>query len=282
MAKMITIKGTFVIKGLEPDGDSIKFRPDQVELFNLLDGKVKVDKNNRVQLRIEAIDTLETHYNAFGASHQPKEMANAATDRLLALLGFTEIEWDITHTKVKEASEARGYIITRAAEKNGRPVSFVFAGETDVEDGEETKITSNSIRKSANYMLLKEGLAYPTFYEGLFFDIRSSFASAAKDARLARKGVWAKDETLNGFKLTTKQDLMDNKILMPKLFRRLIEFLKTNTDGTAEQFLEFMSKKNERVTIIKKSAPTGFDNLLAIVDHKLILILAPEEFYFDE
>ncbi|MDA0807917.1 MAG: hypothetical protein O2983_02225 [Planctomycetota bacterium] len=51
-----------------------------------------VDSKLRAQLRLEAIDALETHYRAGGKTwHQPKELANAATDRLLELVGIKNV-----------------------------------------------------------------------------------------------------------------------------------------------------------------------------------------------
>jgi hypothetical protein len=57
------IKGTFHVVGYQPDGDSIRFQADQRENWGLLKGSaVKLNARGHAQLRLEAIDTLETHY----------------------------------------------------------------------------------------------------------------------------------------------------------------------------------------------------------------------------
>ena len=57
------IKGTFHVVGYSPDGDSIRFKADKESNWDLLKGpKVKLNSKKHAQLRIEAIDTLETHY----------------------------------------------------------------------------------------------------------------------------------------------------------------------------------------------------------------------------
>ncbi len=57
------IKGTFHVVGYSPDGDSIRFQANDRNKWNLLEGPpVQPNARGHVQLRIEAIDTLETHY----------------------------------------------------------------------------------------------------------------------------------------------------------------------------------------------------------------------------
>jgi hypothetical protein len=89
------IPGTYHVKGLSPDGDSIRFKATDPGLWSLLDGPaVGGDSKLRAQLRLEAFDALETHCRAGGKTwHQPKELANAATDRLLELVGIKNVVW---------------------------------------------------------------------------------------------------------------------------------------------------------------------------------------------
>lgn len=55
------IKGTFHVVGYSPDGDSIRFKADNPGRWQDLAGRVKLNTKGHAQLRIEAIDTLETH-----------------------------------------------------------------------------------------------------------------------------------------------------------------------------------------------------------------------------
>ena len=78
------ISGSFFATNYSPDGDTIRFKPDEIGDLALLDG-VPADPNARghVSLRLEGIDALETH---FEGRHQPLALANSARDRLLQLV----------------------------------------------------------------------------------------------------------------------------------------------------------------------------------------------------
>ncbi len=127
------IKGTFHVVGYSPDGDSVRFKADNPANWNLLEG-VSVTMNGRghAQLRLESIDSLETHSEG---SHQPFDLAFAAMDFLLAGLGITNVQMNANRTSIISANDGiRGYIISRAVERYHRPISFAFAGETKEAD----------------------------------------------------------------------------------------------------------------------------------------------------
>ena len=80
-------------QGPEPDGDTVKFRPDTPALVEALPRRSgrPPDINARgISVRLEAIDALETH---FDETHQELAGANAARDELLRRLGFTNVEF---------------------------------------------------------------------------------------------------------------------------------------------------------------------------------------------
>ena len=57
------IRGTFHVLGYSPDGDSVRFAADVESRWNLLAGPpVRLNGKRHAQLRLEAIDTLETHF----------------------------------------------------------------------------------------------------------------------------------------------------------------------------------------------------------------------------
>jgi hypothetical protein len=109
------LAGEFVIRyadlprgGPEPDGDTVKFAPDApalVEALPRISGTAP-DLNARgISVRMEAIDTLETH---FAETHQELAGANAARDHLLDLLGFTNVTfWPDLPNKVQSADQDR-------------------------------------------------------------------------------------------------------------------------------------------------------------------------------
>src|SRR5918998_3008226 len=191
------IKGTFHIEGYSPDGDSVRFRADNKEHWAKLSGRpAELNAKNHAQLRFEAIDTLETHYKD---THQPLKLATGALENLLEGLGITDVEWNETRTKVTEANDGtQGYILSRAVEEYGRPVAFVYTGTSPEEDGSEIFLDADRLRQSLNHQALEEGVAYPTYYEGLFHDLREALTEAVGLASEAKRGGWAEDLTNAG------------------------------------------------------------------------------------
>ena len=96
------IRGTFHVLGYSPDGDSIRFKADNETTWSLLGGPpVRLNAKRHAQLRLEAIDTLETHFLGF---HQPPDLAIKALDFLLHELGITGVHWDTLMTRITEAN----------------------------------------------------------------------------------------------------------------------------------------------------------------------------------
>src|SRR5215472_5234988 len=94
------IKGQYSIhnpmkprQGPLPDGDTVTFIPESFDLVRGLrrfSGTAPDISNGHINVRYEAIDALETH---FLGTHQDLTFANAARDRNLALLGFTNVQF---------------------------------------------------------------------------------------------------------------------------------------------------------------------------------------------
>ena len=274
------IKGTFHITGYSPDGDSIRFKADNEEDWkNLESGKVRLNKKGHAQLRIEAIDTLETHYDN---EHQPLQFAKLATDTLFSLLGIKHVTWNAAGSKVVSADDGvRGYVVARMAEKYGRPVSFVFPETAALGPAKELFLDGKTVRKSVNYKLLQKGLAYPTFYDGMFYDLRELFEKAAKAAREKGKGLWASDTTNTLFAVKALSDVTDAHVIMPKLFRRITAHFKKHGNFDAHLFKDELAKDKERVLILSILHFTHFDNLIVVNKQgKLKLSTEPENLVF--
>jgi hypothetical protein len=80
----------------------------------------------------------------------------------------------IGHTTAKP--EPVGYVLARMTDdKSGRPISFVFAGKTSLTDGSEVKLTPAILKASVNYKQVRDGYAYPLYYNTLFADLRNEF-----------------------------------------------------------------------------------------------------------
>ncbi len=134
------IKGNYWIhypavprQGSEPDGDTVRFEPDNKQaVLNLPWHSGRGPNfNNRgnIAVRYEGIDTLETHFN--DGAHQQLEFANAARDENLRLLGFKEITFfpDLPN-KIQsvEKDSMPGFVIANGIEANGRLLGLAYVG----------------------------------------------------------------------------------------------------------------------------------------------------------
>src|SRR3954470_14879836 len=99
--RYVLISGEFYVlypdlprNGPEPDGDTISFLPDHDDLVWALprfNGRPPDRKHlGTYSVRFEGIDALETH---FQNQHQNLEFANAARDRMLSEVGFTQVDF---------------------------------------------------------------------------------------------------------------------------------------------------------------------------------------------
>jgi hypothetical protein len=281
------IEGTFHVVGYSPDGDSIRFQPDDASLIRQLAGPpARFNQRGHVQLRIEAIDTLETHFSppsGGGVFHQPVPLAHAATDRLLAFVGITAVKWDVNHISVMSAHDGvRGHILTRAVERNGRPIAFVFAGEPTEPNGTSVILDVARLQHSYNLAALSEGLAYPTYYQGLFHDLRDALTAVVVQARKHHRGVHAQDKTTVGFAVPSIEALSEELIILPKLFRRLCEYLVEI--GSVAGFKAALAKARERVLDLRLNNFTHWDAFIQQTSggDTVTLTRRPEELVFDE
>jgi nuclease-like protein len=274
----LIIKGTFHIVGYSPDGDSVRFRADNKEHWAKLSGpSAQLNAKDHAQLRFEAIDTLETHYQN---THQPLELAIGALEHLLEGLGITDVEWNETRTTVTAANDGtEGYILSRAVEKYGRPVAFVYTGMSPEEDGSKIFLDADRVRESLNHRALEDGLAYPTYYKGLFHDLREALTKAVSHAREAKRGVWAEDRTNAGFEVEGLRSITDEHVVLPKLFRRLAEYLEVG--GSVAGFEEFLEARDEEVIVISTVHPTHFDTVVEVEGNTVRMTEPPENLLFE-
>ena len=259
------IKGTFTPAFGRPDGDSLRFVPDDpAPLFRLRrrGRPPRVNPNNgSVQLRYEAIDTLESR--AF------ERWATAATDSNLELAGTDG-----------GRREARGHVFSNQLGPHGRPIVFVFAGDTDAEDGSEVFLTAEDIVSSLNVRQLERGLAYPLFYDTLFDDLRERCREVSLAARRESRGLWPDDRTLE--EVAFELDLAALPPIWPKLWRRIEAYARDETlfdeDRPFSNLPLFMRlQRDERVAVGDSPRFTGLDDLVAVTDDTVRLRVDPHE-----
>lgn len=287
--KYILIKGSFHVVGFSPDGDSMMFRAENPAHWDKIGGESKdlfeeklASAEGAVQLRLQGIDALETHYSPTGLStpadvkgketslqtkpvpggyHQPAAIGQMATDKFMQIMGVKKAEWKSwgKNTWIDRACFERdgqeywvedklqdyipGYIVTSEVEKNGRPISWVFPGLPDDEDGVElskSALTSR-LKRSVNYQLLKYGLVYPYFFMTMAGSLRKIMITGTKLAQysarrkreyLERKpeaappkvpNLWFYDQTSEGVVINSLVQVTQDMEVYPYLFRKLVK-----------------------------------------------------------
>ena len=84
---MLCLAGTFRILSTEPDGDSIRFYPDDPAAWAPVPGPnaVRTNAGGGAQLRLDGIDALETHYSPRSSRplHQPIDLTHQTHDELM-------------------------------------------------------------------------------------------------------------------------------------------------------------------------------------------------------
>jgi hypothetical protein len=274
------IRGTYHIKGYAPDGDSIRFRAHREGNWTKLSGRpVGLNARRHAQLRLEAIDTLETHYKN---THQPMDLAQQAMEFLLQCLGITGMATDAVWSTVLMAQDAtEGYILSRATDEYQRPIAFAYAGSSPEQDGASIFLTAERLIQSANYQSLRTGLAYPTYYRGLFHDLRNACNDAVREARRDRTGIWSQDRTNVGFEYGGLNSITEDNVILPKLFRRLVEYMEgggCSLDG----FLRWLEVREEGVWVIPKAHFTHLDTLIEVNGNQIRLLEVPENLVFSD
>jgi hypothetical protein len=267
------IKGTFHATRYSPDGDTVRFKAHDESYWDSLSGPpIKLNASHHASLRFEAVDALETHFERW---HQPLQFARDARDYLLNQLGITNVQWNPSERTVISADDGtEGYILSRAVEKNRRAVAFVFGGDAPEPDGASIFLDAARVRQSVNYQLLEAGLTYPTYYEGLFYDLRDAFTQATLSARTAGRGLWSQDRTTQGFDVQGIDSITDVHVILPKLFRRMADYLEGG--GPIAGFVEFLADDPDPLLVISASHFTNLDTIVR-VDGDIVSMTEPPE-----
>ncbi|MFD2083179.1 hypothetical protein SAMN05421678_103218 [Actinopolymorpha cephalotaxi] len=281
---LTAISGTYQIVGFSPDGDTVCFVPDDPGAFAAAGLRPRVTPVGAIHLRLDAIDALETHYKPH-SWHQQPELGDGAANALLDLLGFTDVQWDERHRVSAATPKTRpGYILTGFVDKYGRAVSFAFAGMRAGGTKDPVYLEVPELRRSVNHQLLGAGWAYPTFYSKLYADLREELATVSVAARAAKKGVWEHDSALTGFELKSQDQLQNQLVILPKLFRRLVDyFLSEDTSGVdLAGFATFLKAQDDKLFTVPAGQATSFAALVESRRQRLTLTVPPEQLVFVE
>lgn len=261
--------------GSSPDGDSIWFKPYDNAHFDNLGGRgVSFNKGGFAQLRFEGIDCLELHYKG---CNQDICLARLARNFTLGEVGFDNVEYvnaDEMTVKSSNPDYVSGYIYTRGIDPFGRPVSFVMVGDIDKASGTDDWVDSQKIDNSINVKLIKAGLAYPSFYTSLPTDLRSHINSVCPN----NIGIWGKDMTLNGIKVCCIDDL-ETSVIFPKLYRRLLDFWKTNPASLSgfDKWLRQKESRDDNLWIISKAELGNMHDVVCVCGNVIKMKFDPSD-----
>jgi hypothetical protein len=289
------IKGEFHIhypasplSGPEPDGDTLKFRPDHPELIMALPKPNQPASFNRdgiTSIRFEGIDALETHFDVGGDEyHQNIELALAERDALLARAGFGQVTFFAAPHQFKVATvqnhPVRGYILSNGLDTYGRTIAFAFVGPHAAVDGSLLFVTPAMLDASMNLYMLREGQAYPAFYLSMPAELRVHLRALAIEARTAQRGLWqqATATTTQAAEITSL-DALQQLVLWPKLFRRLAPYFQEgHTDFNALDAWLRQDPRNRDDRLLLPNLELGNMHDLIVEDGQRIrLAYAPED-----
>ncbi len=267
--------------GSQPDGDSVWFKPDDRALLRKMGANRRdaiFNAGGFTQLKLEGIDAPELHFRGV---HQHLESATKARNFALTVLGFRVVEFsDGEGLSVRDADPhpIAGYILTKAIDPDGRPVAFAFAEKTSREDGSQPFLNTQWMSRSVNAKLAEAGWAYPAFYEGLPTDLRNQFRALTNSAWGNKRGLWAKDKTKIGLRVSDLASL-GKATIWPKLFRRLLAYLKDGNAGLAnfDSWLRAATTRDDKLWIISEARAAHLHNVTKISRDKISMTHMPED-----
>jgi endonuclease YncB( thermonuclease family) len=259
----IVIKGQFRPEAGRPDGDSVRFKADDDGTFELLKGiPVEFRQDGSVQLRYEGIDAIEK------AAIEP--LATQAKEKNFEFLRENSSDTD---------NGVPGYILSRATDRNRRPVAIAFSGTTKFKNGQEVFLKPELLQESVNYKLVASGYAYVMFYKTFFAELRIPMAQAFQQARQSKLALHEDDGTLSGVVVNSKDDLATINPIFPKLWRRLEEYSRNNVG--LDKFPAFLQRQKESLFTISDGRFLSFDNVVEVKGNQVKLLYSPEDMLFE-
>ncbi len=236
----LTIHGKLTIVGREPDGDSIRFIPNDFRtLLHLPNAsRLRPASDGSLQLRIDGIDAPETH---FLGQAQPQGVS--ARTAFLNYVGFSNVVFDAAGSVTASTpSQIPATNFVSLLDPYGRPVSYLIAGRTvSQKEGTMGTLDDQMLDQTVNMQMLLSGAAYVTIYSSTPAAQREYLFAKAKLAQEKGVGIWDADKT-SRFELTSHDSIGPDSqnLILPKLFRRATSYLDAVAGGTAVGFTEWL------------------------------------------
>lgn len=288
------IKGSFHIhypdtplNGPEPDGDTLKFQPDNRQLIENLprpNWSARFNQSGITTIRFEGIDALETHFSIEGEQyHQEMNLAVQSRDVLIEEAGFGRVSYfDHAPFKVERVQNhpVKGYLFSNGLDTYGRTIAFCYTGTHDNIDGSQIFLQPEDLDDSLNAIMLTKGQAYPAFYLSLPEQLRSRLGMITLAARHAGKGLWTKATATPAQSVTiTGPDRLQELVIWPKLFRRLSFFYQDgHTDlGKFDTWLRADPKDRDDRILLPNLELGNLHDLIQINGKRLKMTHLPED-----
>jgi len=226
-------------QGPQPDGDTITFIPDSLALvqgLRRLSGRAPDIRNGHINVRYEGIDALETH---FQGAHQNLTFANAARERNLASVGFTNVVFFPDLPNVVQSVDLNplpGYVIANGIESNGRLLGLVYGGTTNRADGAQLFVDEAILSQSVNAKLVDAGLVYVEPYDSMPMSLVQILRARVAAARAGAPGGMWPQEAVTTTLAARIANLADAQgpVMWPKLFRRLAAYFQEGHAGLGQ------------------------------------------------
>jgi endonuclease YncB( thermonuclease family) len=287
------------------DGDTANFVARGLEWIDQLpEGGTPKRSGGYLRLRFQGIDTPELHYPpprstfidlAARARGTPlfklpkvmyeQPMGAEAGDALKQLTGFDN----------KDVHYVPAFVLTRGADGYGRLIAYILLA-SDVDNlvhNTSTLVSENLLKRSLNYAMLANGMAYYTGYGRMPREHRDTFIAASNAARAQALGIWkGAPEPTAPFTLVDEGSLgRQGQLIFPKLFRRCIAYqFAVNADDYQGDLLQWMqqmrlvpgAETTDLVQVREQPEPVPFDELIAFEGNTIRLKEDPTNLVFLE
>src|SRR5262249_3896337 len=103
------------------------------------------------------------------------------------------------------------------------------------------------------------------------------------EARSQKLGVFAGDATQTGVTIESLATITDQAIILPKLFRRLAEYLEHGRPSVdLGGFRDFLDQQLDRLWIVPSGTAPGFSTVVEVTGQTVRLTQLPENLVFQE
>ena len=159
------------------------------------------------------------------------------------------------------AERELGFIATDGMDGFDRPISLLFPADAPLVDGTELTGADLPLDSCINFKMCRDGLVYPTFYTTTDPVLVQKFGNAARAARESVNGIYVIDRT-EDFVIYDMRTLFEDVLILPKLFRRIVSFVDTNSDFAA--LPDYMKRNGDKVKLLPEMKKSTFDKLVEI------------------